>query len=95
MTKTKKTTASLRPNLAEAGFRVGNLVVLLRLDDWSFSGMEPRTIRFLEPRHGCKTLVAGGDEHGHVAVEFLVIDGEHSRGHTTHSRTVCVEARLD
>ena len=56
--------------MPDHGFKVGDRVVLLRLDDWFFNKLEPTTVSFLKACVGQETLIADFDDYGHAELEF-------------------------
>ena len=73
------------------GFKVGDRVVLQRLDDWFFDKMEPGTASFLKSCVGRVTTIEGFDAYGHVELTYLVSADERLLGHQSYSHTVWVE----
>ena len=54
-----------------AGFKVGDQVRLLKLEDWFFEGIEYDAVAFLKSCIGRKTELIGFDEYGHAELVFV------------------------
>jgi hypothetical protein len=52
--------------------------------------MSLRRLSF-KSRIGCKTLVAGFDDYGHVELKYLLTAADHVRGHAGYAHTVWAE----
>ena len=73
------------------GFDIGDRVVLLRLDNWFFDGMESATIDYLTTCIGRPTVIEDLDEYGHAELDFIVTAAERAGGHPLYSHTVWVD----
>ena len=53
-----------------AGFKVGDQVRLLMLEDWFFKGIPTDEVKFLKSCVGKQTEIISFDEYGHAELEF-------------------------
>ena len=76
--------------MADHDFKIGDAVVLFRLDNWFFDGLPEMDVRFLKTCIGRPTEIIGFGEYGHAELEWVVTKAERARGHSTYSHTVWV-----
>ena len=53
-----------------AGFKVGDQVRLLKLEEWFFKGIPAHEVKFLKSCVGKETAILDFDEYGHAELEF-------------------------
>ena len=56
--------------MPDHGFKVGDRVILLTLDDWFFNKLPAGDVAFLKTCIGRETAIEDFDEHGNVELEF-------------------------